>query len=460
MAENNRRKAERRRRRRRNQRIVYAVAAVLLVLVGAGVFAGGKTLVKATQEPENFGSESTENTEAVQSQNASEGTLQSAEQNVSTEENNDQETQMQETMAEEMVMEGSQELSAQQIEEMARACVESMTLEEKVAGLFVVTPEALTGVSKAVQAGETTKAALEQYPVGGVIYFKQNIQSKEQITTMLADTASYSKYPLFLAVDEEGGSVVRVADTLGFENVGNMADIGASGDVNQAYTANETTGNYLADCGFNLDFAPVADVLTNPDNTAIGKRAFSSDAQVTADMVSSAVQGLQSTGISACLKHFPGHGDTIADTHDGSAETNRTLEQMQSTEFLPFQSGMEAGVDMIMVGHISAPQLTGGDATPASMSKEIITDILRKQLGYNGIVITDAMNMGAISNYESSDMAAVKALRAGADMILMPEDFKTAYEGVLAAVKDGTVSEERINDSLMRIYRVKYRNAI
>ena len=136
------------------------------------------------------------------------------------------------------------------------------------------------------------------------------------------------------------------------------------------------------------------------------------------------------------------------------------MEQMQSTEFLPFQAGMEAGVDMIMVGHISAPQLTGGDATPASMSKEIITDILRKQLGYNGIVITDAMNMGAISNYESSDMAAVKALRAGADMILMPEDFKTAYEGVLAAVKDGTVSEERINDSLMRIYRVKYRNAI
>ena len=146
----------------------------------------------------------------------------------------------------------------------------------------------------------------------------------------------------------------------------------------------------------------------------------------------------------------------MGDSHEGSVKTDRTLEEMQAAEFLPFQAGIDAGTDMVMVGHISAPGLTDGDAEPASMNEKIITDILRKQLGYNGIVITDAMNMSAISEYYAADEAAIKALKAGADMILMPEDFVKAYEGVVAAVKDGTIDENRINDSLKRVYRVKY----
>ncbi len=212
--------------------------------------------------------------------------------------------------------------------------------------------------------------------------------------------------------------------------------------------------------GFNVDFAPVADVLTNVDNTVIGNRAFSSDAGVAAQMVSRAVTGLQETGVSACLKHFPGHGDTAGDSHTGAAQTDRTKEEMEAEEFLPFQSGIEAGVDMIMVGHITAPNLTDGDSLPASISEKIITGVLRNELGYHGIIITDAMNMGAITEYYKSDVAAIMALKAGADMVLMPENFEEAYQGVLDAVVDGTVSEERINDSLRRIYRVKLKSRV
>ena len=228
------------------------------------------------------------------------------------------------------------------------------------------------------------------------------------------------------------------------------------GDYVAAYAAGAAIASYLKEYGFNLDFAPVADVLTNPDNTVIGDRSFGSDPALVSQMVAAAVRGFQENGVNACIKHFPGHGDTAGDSHDGQVETDRTLEEMQMAEFLPFTAGIEAGVDMVMVGHISAPGLTDGDKVPASMNEKIITGVLREQLGYNGVVITDAMNMSAITQYYAADEAAVKALKAGADMILMPEDFTTAYNGVIAAVQDGTIAEERVNDSLKRIFRVKY----
>ena len=323
-----------------------------------------------------------------------------------------------------------------------------------------MTPEQLTGVSQVVAAGDATRESLEKYPVGGLIYFAQNIQSENQLKEMLSNTASYSLFPLFFGVDEEGGKVARVADALKLDKTLPMGEIGAAGDTQAAYDAYQNIGGYLSSYGFNVDFAPVADVLTNVDNTVIGNRAFSSDAGVAAQMVSSAVTGLQETGVSACLKHFPGHGDTAGDSHTGAAQTDRTKEEIEAEEFLPFQSGIEAGADMIMVGHITAPNLTDGDSLPASISEKIITGVLRNELGYQGIIITDAMNMGAITEYYKSDVAAIMALKAGADMVLMPENFEEAYQGVLDAVVDGTVSEERIDDSLRRIYRVKLKSRV
>lgn len=341
------------------------------------------------------------------------------------------------------------------LDEMVDACIAEMPLEDKVAGLFVITPEALTGVGTAVKAGEGTKDALGTYAVGGLVYFSQNIKSEEQLTEMLTNTALYTKYPLFLAVDEEGGKVSRVADSgIAVDKVGTMAEIGATGDAQNAYEAGVTIGSYLKGLGFNLDFAPVADVLINADNTTIGDRSFGTDAGVVAQMVPSLVTGIEEEGVSSCLKHFPGLGDTTEDTHNGMVITERTLEDFQTVEFPVFKAGIDAGADFVMVSHVSAPALTG-DNTPASLSGTVI-GILRNDLGFDGIVITDALNMTAITDYYTAEEAAVKAIQGGADMLLMPEDFKAAYTGLLQAVQEGTISEERINESLRRIYRVKY----
>lgn len=445
MSDRNERRKIRRKRRLRNQIISYIVMLIILIAAISGAVVGIRAASGTLQDRKA----------------AREESIQAAQEAARAEESAQAEAAVAELLelgtTEETATEYTQEDA---LNEMVEESVAGMTLEQKVAGLFFVTPEQLTGVGQAVQAGDGTREALAKYPVGGLIYFKQNIQSEEQIKEMLANTVSYSTFPLFLGVDEEGGTVARVADALKLENVGPMADIGSTGDVQAAYTANETIGSYLASYGFNVDFAPVADVLTNADNKVIGNRAFSDDPQVAADMVASAVQGLQSTGVSACLKHFPGHGDTEGDSHTGAATTERTKEEMQAAEFLPFQSGIAAGVDMVMVGHISAPSLTGGDNIPASISEDVITGVLRNELGYDGIIITDAMNMGAITEYYEADVAAIMALKAGADMVLMPDQFEQAYEGVLKAVQDGTISEERVNDSLKRIYRVKLRDKV
>lgn len=447
MADRDERREFRRKRRVRNQVISYCVMGAILVAMAFGCTLGIKAAAGAIQDKKAAKEESI--AAALEASRAEES------------------AQAEAAVARLLEMESTAEVEStveytpeDALNDMVEDSVAGMTLEQKVAGLFFVTPEQLTGVGQAVQAGDGTREALAKYPVGGLIYFKQNIQSEEQIKEMLANTVSFCPFPIFLGVDEEGGKVARVADALNLDNVGPMADIGATGDVQAAYTANAAIGNYLASYGFNVDFAPVADVLTNADNTVIGDRAFSADPQVASQMVANAVSGLQSANVSACLKHFPGHGDTAGDSHTGAASTERTKEEMQAAEFLPFAAGIEAGSDMVMVGHISAPALTDGDNIPASLSADIITGILRNELGYNGIVITDALNMAAVTDYYESDVAAIMALKAGADMVLMPENFEQAYEGVLNAVWDGTISEERVNDSLKRIYRVKLRDKV
>lgn len=352
------------------------------------------------------------------------------------------------------------ELSEEQkTEELIEEYLSNMPLEDKVSQLFFVQPEALTGVDTAVQASDMTKEALQEYAVGGIVMFSKNIQDRDQICAMLANLQEYSKYPLFLGVDEEGGSLVaRVANsgTISVPTFPNMMEIGNTGDPEEAYEVGRTIGTYLKELGFNLDFAPIADVLVNPENQVIGERAFGSDAELVAKMVKRVVEGLQEQEVSAVLKHFPGHGGTEADSHEGTAILNRTLEELRSEEFLPFQSGIEAGADMIMVGHISVPEVTGDD-TPATLSEIVITDLLRNELGFDGIIITDSMSMGAIVDYYGPGEAAVQVIRAGGDMILMPQDFVEARQAVLDAVYQQEITEERINESLRRIYRIKLR---
>ena len=353
--------------------------------------------------------------------------------------------------------------SVDYLQNVVDSCIQEMPIEDKVAQLFIVTPEQLTGAESVQQAGDATQDALREKAVGGILYFKQNLKDKEQVSEMLKNTSAMSKYPLFLAVDEEGGKVSRVADAgiEGSVKVGSEASIAADGDTAKAEEAGETIGSYLSALGFNLDFAPVADVVTDQASSSIGDRSYGADPGIDGQMVAAMTTGLQQTGVSACLKHFPGIGDASGDTHKQKVEIAETLDDMKQKNFIPFKAGIDAGADFVMVGHADVSAIdTSAEYVPASLSKMMITDELRGELGFNGIVVTDAMNMKAISDYFGADEAAVKAIQAGVDIILTPADYDKAYSGVLAAVKDGTISEDRINESLERIYSVKYEDKI
>ncbi len=362
--------------------------------------------------------------------------------------------------AEDMSSDSDSDNSAYAEKSEAEKLLDGMSTEDKVAQLFIVTPEALTGAQGVTMAGESTKAAIDSMPAGGIMYMGDNLQSASQVKEMLYNTNSYSKertgLPMLLCVDEEGGTVARVAGSGRFDvtNVGNMSSIGESGTVQDAKNAGNVIGTYLADLGFNVNFAPVADVLTNPENSIVKYRSFGSDKTTVADMAVAVAEGLKEEGIESTFKHFPGHGATAGDTHLGAAFTTKTKSELMEEELVPFQKAIDYGANFIMVSHISVPNITGHD-TPASLSPEMIDGILRTDMGYTGVVITDAMEMGAISSKYTSDVAAVMAIQAGADMILTPEDFGLAYQGVLDAVNSGEISEERLNQSVLRIIEIK-----
>ena len=350
---------------------------------------------------------------------------------------------------------------AETVTQTADDILSDMTLEEKVAQLFVVTPEALTGVDGVTMAGEVTEEAFSACPVGGIIYMEPNIQTWDQTSRMLASVQEISMerigLPLFLAVDEEGGRVRRVSGRLeDIPYIPEMSSVGDTGNPAQALEIGRTIGGYLRQLGFNVDFAPVADVLTDPANTVIGDRSFGADPDQAGRMVSQETAGLREQGVCATLKHFPGHGDTDGDSHQGFVFSDKTLEELRNCELIPFEDGIRAGAEFVMAGHISLPNVIGDD-TPASLSHTILTDLLRNDLGFEGIIITDALNMGAIRNRYDSGDAAIRALLAGADMILMPADFQSARSAVLEAVMDGRIGTGRLDASLRRIISLKLR---
>lgn len=350
--------------------------------------------------------------------------------------------------------------TVQTLEQRIQQKLSGMTLKEKAAQIFVITPEALTGYKPVTAAGSATHNALKTYPVGGLIYFGANIVTPDQLKTMTGNTQKYAEeiegMRLFLAVDEEGGTVARIGNNSNFtvKKYSNMASIGATQDFGKAYEVGKTIGSYLHEYGLNLDFAPDADVLTNPHNTVIGNRSFGTDGNLVAKMDLEVAKGLADNQVLSCFKHFPGHGATEGDTHNGFAYTNKTLDELKKSELVPFQAAVDNHIPFIMISHISAPNVIGGN-TPSSLSKVMITDILRNQMGYDGIIITDSMSMGAIVNTYRPKDAVIQSIQAGADLILMTQNFEEAYQGVLDAVADGTISEQRINESLERILRVK-----
>ncbi|MBQ6353604.1 MAG: glycoside hydrolase family 3 [Lachnospiraceae bacterium] len=345
---------------------------------------------------------------------------------------------------------------ADPVRDRAEEILKGMSLQEKVDQMFLITPEKLTGVSVVVQAGESTKAALQEYPVGGLVYFSQNLESAEQTASMIQSVQEYSRIPLLIAVDEEGGDVARVAGSLGTTRFEPMYRYRAQGGETARQNA-RTIGQDISRFGFNTDFAPVADVWSNHNNTVIGERAYSDDFTEAAMLVPEAVRGFHDAGIICCLKHFPGHGETNEDSHSQAAFTDKSPDEMAAQEWTVFKAGIDAEADMVMIGHVTATQI---DDVPATVSSKLVNDILRRQLGFAGVVITDSLQMGAVTQkYKSGDLA-VKAVQAGVDMLLEPADFAQAEQSLTEAVQNGTVSEERIDESVQRILEMKIRRGI
>lgn len=346
------------------------------------------------------------------------------------------------------------------LSEQAQEIVNRMTLEEKAAQLFILTPEALTGQDVVTSAGDITKDAVGQFPAGGLIYQEQSLLNPQQVSEMTENTQQYSLerigLPMFLSVDEEGGTVTRFGNQPAFSlgNVGDMCVIGATGDPQNAYNIGTTLGGFLHGLGINMDNAPVADVLTNPENTVVQYRSFGGDCNLVAEMAIAEWRGLKEQNVIGVMKHFPGHGGTAGDTHNGYAYTEASLDEMKNRDLVPFARGIQEGVDVIMAAHISCPNVTG-DQMPASLSYQIITELLRGELGFQGIVVTDSLAMGAVADSYSSAEASVLALQAGCDMLLMPADFRGAYQGILEAVQNGALTEQRLNESVKRIVMVK-----
>lgn len=342
-----------------------------------------------------------------------------------------------------------------------------MSLREKVGQLFVVRPESLDPsihweknadlVDYSLQeVNERMRAVNAAYPVGGVVLFGHNLRDEDQLTRFLQELRGLNGEPLLYA-DEEGGRVSRFARIPAFdmEKFESMAAVGQAADpLASAYHCGHSIGSFLKRFGFEIDFAPVADVNTNPGNTVISDRAFSSDPEVVAGMVRSYLEGMRKAGMIGCVKHFPGHGDALHDTHLGYSESMKTWEEMLRCEMVPFRAAIDWGCRFVMTAHISAPAVTGS-RIPATLSGIMLTDKLRNELGYRHLIVTDAMEMGAISQYYPDADATVESILAGVDLVVCPKDFTGSFEAVLAAVERGTIREDRLDESVGRVLALR-----
>lgn len=347
----------------------------------------------------------------------------------------------------------------------SRDYLEAMSLEEKVGQLFVVNLELLDDSKgnyyEHQKITRKMKESLVNYPVGGVILFSRNIDRRKQTKRLIRKLQRNAQTPLFVAVDEEGGDVARIGGNPGMktDTFPTMEEIGRTQDADYVYEMAETIGSQIKELGFNVDFAPVADVRTSDLNEEIGSRSFGDDPQKVSKFVSAYVKGLESQNVCSTLKHFPGQGSSKGDTHQGSVDIDSNIASLRKVDFVPFVSGIEAGADMVMISHISVSKVTE-TSEPASMSELVMTTILREELGFRGLIVTDAFDMASIIENYSVEEAVGESFEAGADIILMPEELPEAYESILEKVKEGTYPEQRLDESVRRILQLKFQKGI
>lgn len=365
------------------------------------------------------------------------------------------------TMESDQKMEPDQETNSMEETDPIQKMVDQMSVEEKVGQIFMP-------AFRKNEQGQVLKALthhikeqIDQYHPGGIILFKENIQEVEQVIQFIQDLQQQSTIPFFVGIDEEGGRVSRLHGSGKIPATflpGNFI-IGKTQDPTLAYEVGKLLGKELSVLGFNMNFAPVADLWTNPQNTVIGERSFGPDPDLVGEMVAAMVQGMQEEQVSSVIKHFPGHGDTTLDSHHGQVIVPYTKEQLEQREWIPFQKGIQANADGVMMAHLQLPNIIK-EPIPATFSQVLIEDILRQQLGHENLVITDALEMGAITQNWSTKEACIKAFKAGADILLMPSSLQEGYQGILEAVQQGEIPQERLDQSIYRILTVKNKRGI
>lgn len=337
-----------------------------------------------------------------------------------------------------MIADKTSDLMTSSVTKTASEIFSEMSLSDKIYQMMFVRPEAITGVTTATAASDATRAALQKYPVGGIVYSKSNMLSKEQFASMISHTKSYAKVPLFIATDEEGGKVNRLMDSVGTTKVDSPYSYKDNG-INTASCNAKIIANDMNNLGFNLNFAPVADVWSNPNNAVIAQRAYSNNFREAGNLVDAAVRGFHEGGVCTTLKHFPGHGDTYEDTHTSTAYVSKSRDQLENEELQVFRKGIEAGTDLVMVGHMIVENID--NTAPASLSEKVVTELLRNEMNFTGLIITDSLEMNAVSEHYTGGEAAVRAIKAGNDLLLEPKDLNEAVMAVMNAVSQGEITE-------------------
>ncbi len=326
----------------------------------------------------------------------------------------------------------------------------TMTLDEKIGQMLIV---GFDGYA----VNEPVRSMIRNYHVGGIILYSYNVESPSQLLALvntLKSVNSVNRIPLFISVDEEGGRVSRMPAAL--KKFPSNAVIGSKNNGELSYKIGYTLARVIRAFGFNMDFAPVLDINSNPANPVIGDRSFGANPQIVSELGVQTMKGIQAGGVIPVIKHFPGHGDTSVDSHVGLPVVNNDLNRLKSFELVPFAEAVRNGADAVMVAHILLNKID--PANPSSLSRTIITDILRNQLHFTGVVITDDMTMGAIvQNYDLGN-AAVKAVNAGSDIVLVSRGYENevkVFNALKNAVQNGTIPGQRVNDSVYRILRLK-----
>lgn len=337
----------------------------------------------------------------------------------------------------------------------AEKLLAEMTLRQKLCQLMIVKPQMLVSRSTLTAVDDSLREAMAEYPVAGFLLAGEHIKTAEQLSALTRDLQRAGNGQLILAVDEEGGRVARLMTAVGTTPLKDMYSYRDQG-TKTAYQNAWTLAQDLARFGFNADFAPVADVWSVKENDVIGNRAYSDDYDQAAELVASAVHGFRDGGVLCALKHFPGHGSTATDSHVEAADVHKTLDQLRNEDLKPFAAGIEAGADMVMVGHLTVKAV---DSVPATMSRAMMTDLLRGEMGFDGVIITDSLQMKAAGAWSDGEKA-VKCLTAGADLLLEIEDVPGAVKALEQAVEDGELTEERIDESVLRVLRMKMNRGI